>query len=302
VLPPGGEGKIEVKVATRGRQGKLEKTVVVYSNDPDKPQFELKIRANVEVLLSLDPDKLALRPLLKGTRAEHTIRLAGKLADQAKIVAVESSRPELKAELAKDADGKQVVHLVYQAPDKPERFSANLTLKTDQESAKELKFFFSAEVTGDLTLSVPFLMFSSFEEGKATEASLSVRSLGGKPFKIKKVEDSNGVITAQVTAQGVEQQIKLTLGKPPAAPRGTLKVLTDREDQPVLEVQYNVRPKGVPPGLRPPMVRGGVPTPGSPDGLKPAQGLQLQPPNKLQRSPLRLTPAKSPEAPPPKAP
>lgn len=288
-------------MATRGRQGKLEKTVVVYSNDPAKPQFELKIRANVEVLLSLDPDKLVLRPLLKGSRAEHTVKLAGKLAEQAKILSVESNRPELKAELAKEPDGKVVIKIVYQAPDKPERFSANVAVKTDQEAAKELKFFFSAEVTGDLILSAPFVMFTAFDAGKAPESTLTVRSLGGKPFKIKKVEDSNGAVTAQVTAQGVEQQLKLTLTKAPGAPRGTLKIHTDRADQPILEAQYNVRPKGAPnAGMRMLFVRGG-PAPVGP-GAKPGQAIQVAPPNKLQKAPLRLTPTRSPEAPPPKAP
>ena len=54
-LPPGGEGKIEVKVSTRGRKGKLAKTITVESNDPKTPRFLLKVHGQVEVLAGFDP-------------------------------------------------------------------------------------------------------------------------------------------------------------------------------------------------------------------------------------------------------
>jgi hypothetical protein len=46
-LPPGGEGKIEVKVATNGINGSVAKAVEVFSNDPKQPQLRLTIKGTV---------------------------------------------------------------------------------------------------------------------------------------------------------------------------------------------------------------------------------------------------------------
>ena len=50
-IPPGGEGKIKVKVSTRGRKGNLQKSVVVQSNDPKQPRYNLKIKGMVRLAL-----------------------------------------------------------------------------------------------------------------------------------------------------------------------------------------------------------------------------------------------------------
>jgi len=280
-------------VSTRGRQGLLEKAVVVYSNDPATPQLTLKIRATIEVLLGLDPDRVFLRQTLKGSKHQQTVKVTGKLAAQAKLLSVESSRPELKAALGVEA-GQPVLKLEFQAPDKPERFSATVIAKTDQDAVKELKLFFSAEVTDDLVLSAPFVMFTTFDDQRPAVSTLVVRSLGGKPFKVTKVEDAAGAVKATVTPVGVEQQLQLTLTKQPATPRGSLKIWTDRADQPFLTAQYNVRAKGAPTAAPMPMVRGVPSIPGGPAPEKAVPGLQAAPVNKLQRAPLKLRTAPPP--------
>ena len=47
-LPPGGEGKIEVKVSTNGLNGPLTKTIEVFSNDPATPRLRLTVSGRVE--------------------------------------------------------------------------------------------------------------------------------------------------------------------------------------------------------------------------------------------------------------
>ncbi len=49
VIPPGGEGKITLKVRTRGRQGKFIKSARVYTNDPTQKIALLKITAFIKV-------------------------------------------------------------------------------------------------------------------------------------------------------------------------------------------------------------------------------------------------------------
>ena len=133
-------------MTTRGRKGKLVKSVMVISNDPKTPQFELKISADVQVVLSLEPDHVFLKQIPKGSTQTQTIKLVGSLAEKAKILSVESNRPELKAVLAK---GKPEIQLTLQAPDKPERINATVKVTTDQEVAREITLPVSVEVTAE---------------------------------------------------------------------------------------------------------------------------------------------------------
>ena len=48
-LPPGKNGKIEVKFDSRGYGGQVGKVIYVQSNDPKQPQQPLEIKADVEV-------------------------------------------------------------------------------------------------------------------------------------------------------------------------------------------------------------------------------------------------------------
>jgi hypothetical protein len=47
VVKPGGSAPLRVEVQTRSSVGKLAKSVLIKSNDPVKPTFELKLEASV---------------------------------------------------------------------------------------------------------------------------------------------------------------------------------------------------------------------------------------------------------------
>ena len=60
-IPPGGEGKITLTVNTKGYQGNIHKTAVVYTNDPKMARFRLGVRAFVHVPISVSPPYVILR-------------------------------------------------------------------------------------------------------------------------------------------------------------------------------------------------------------------------------------------------
>jgi hypothetical protein len=47
-LEPGETGEITAKVNTKGKSGKFHKTVRVLSNDPERPEVVLSLKAMVE--------------------------------------------------------------------------------------------------------------------------------------------------------------------------------------------------------------------------------------------------------------
>jgi hypothetical protein len=54
-IPPGGEGKITLKIKTEGYQGTIRKSARVYSNDPARGTVRLNISAFVKTPIHLSP-------------------------------------------------------------------------------------------------------------------------------------------------------------------------------------------------------------------------------------------------------
>lgn len=79
-LPPGGEGVIIVELDTSYRDGKLDKTVVVFTNDLARPEVTLHIQGNVFLPLTVNPSPLFIDGLDVGKTvvAEVTLMNTGK--------------------------------------------------------------------------------------------------------------------------------------------------------------------------------------------------------------------------------
>jgi hypothetical protein len=54
-IPPGGEGKITLTVHLSGQEGPLERTVTVFTNDPENPDATLSIKVTAKPLHQVRP-------------------------------------------------------------------------------------------------------------------------------------------------------------------------------------------------------------------------------------------------------
>lgn len=62
LIPAGGEGTIRVEVKTAGYAGReIRETVVVHTNDPQHPVFELMVTGRVEAFADIQPKTVSLR-------------------------------------------------------------------------------------------------------------------------------------------------------------------------------------------------------------------------------------------------
>ena len=87
-IPPGGEGKITLKLFTRGYEGKLHKTATILTNDPKTPQDTLVIEASIKTPIMVSERMV----FLKGTRQESitkTVDIKGELDKPLKLEALD---------------------------------------------------------------------------------------------------------------------------------------------------------------------------------------------------------------------
>ncbi len=125
-IDPGGQGVIRAKVDTTEFTGAITKSVLVVSNDPERPTLRLLARAEVQPVLAVLPRPIVRLGAVEGTAASDRVILAPTEAGlDYRVLQVASSLPFLKAQVRPLAADEQVEG--YAVP----QYALELTLSGD---------------------------------------------------------------------------------------------------------------------------------------------------------------------------
>lgn len=238
-IPPGGEGKIEVKLSTYGRSGKYERTIVVESNDPVNPRSELKMSGIVEVYASVNPSQLFLGKISKGSTRTEIVKIDAKNPEAFQVKKIISSDPNLKGEFIKSPEGPSI-RVTYTAPDNKGQVYANLTIETDIPEVKSLQVSIRGEVTDDIVTNLEELYIPPSSETSRPQAELIIESLTKKPFKVKDAKPSNNLIDIQTRQIEKGWQVIASPKKGVTSGDGKLIIKTDRKGQETIEIPFRI--------------------------------------------------------------
>lgn len=245
-IPPGAEGRIEVAVNTQGRRGALDQSVVVASNDPKNPRLTLKVVGRVEVIAGFSPPYLNLGRMLKGSKRTETVKVEEKEPGRVRLTDVTAGDPRVQARIVEGPAGEPAVEVTVSAGDQEGPLATMVTARTNLDSPKQIVLRLNGLVSGDLGVEPPRVLFRDFAGDKPQTVDLRVTALTGKPFRVLGVEDAQRAVRGDAKRDGAAWIVALSLVRKPDAEEGTLRIRTDRKDQPVLEVPYRVggRPGG----------------------------------------------------------
>lgn len=150
-LPPGGEGKISIKVDTKNNGGKrITKVITVTTNDPNNKVTDLLISGNVEKVLTITPREVKLTGEAgKPITSEIIIKPEKKFPF--KITGIKAKRGEnfsfsYKKKKLKEGGEGFVLTITNKKKDKG-RFTDSLTIETDSKYRPSLHL----HVVGNLT-------------------------------------------------------------------------------------------------------------------------------------------------------
>jgi hypothetical protein len=140
-IPPGGEGKITLKLNTRGYEGKLRKATVVYTNDPKASQEMLFFEALVKTAIMIS-DRMVL---LKGTTQEtitRTVDIKGELNRPLKLDPVDYTLDKkVKFSIEEVAKGKHYRVTFTSIPNVGNSYQGLLKLRTSYPEKPELVIY-----------------------------------------------------------------------------------------------------------------------------------------------------------------
>ena len=127
VIKPGGEGKVVTSVDTKSFSGPISKSVLLVSNDPERGQINLFVKATVKPYVDVLPQPYVRVAVVKGDTDSRDVILLSEEKTFKPTVA-ESSQSYVKAEIAPAGEkdkipghaGEQYRLRITVTPDAPE--------------------------------------------------------------------------------------------------------------------------------------------------------------------------------------
>jgi hypothetical protein len=250
VIKPGQEGKIQSSVDTKSFSGPISKSVLIVSNDPERPQMNLFIKAMVKPVVDVLPQAFVRFSVIKGDNSGQDVMLLSEEKGFRPTVA-ETSQPYVKAEIlpAGDKDkipgrtGDQYKVHINVTPDAPEGLlNAPIRIATGVAQQPTVEIPVSGIVRPRVSVTPVTVNFGNFTAGKdpITRNIIVTNNNPGQPVKVMRAEVSvPGFVTDIVaTQEGVSYTVvvKASDRVKKGALDGMVKLFTSDKERSVIQI------------------------------------------------------------------
>jgi len=257
-LAPGESTQIEIQFNSKKFHGTVIKAINIKSNDPNNPQVDVMIKANVHTSLVINPvnQRVGFSRSLLGEVLTKNVTFTAMDAPELEI-SVDKTRQDLFE--VKTVNGYKgdpqvsILEITVPADMEPGRHRDHVRVKTNIEELPTVDIEMQAWISQSLTVSPEQV---SFRYKKQFRQTVRVSPfVEGTEFKVTGAEIDLPEITVQVIETIPNLETKIILegspisGDDPRAQegkghiKGTLTIFTDQPETPVIKVQvtYMVR-------------------------------------------------------------
>ena len=250
VIKPGAEGKVVTSVDTKSFSGPISKSVLLVSNDPERGQINLFVKATVKPFVDILPQPYVRVAVVKGDSDTRDVILLSEEKTFKPTVA-ESSQPYVKAEIAPASEkdkvpghpGEQYRVRITVTPDAPEGLlNAPVRIATGVAQQPTIEIPISGVVRARVSVTPVMVNFGNFQAGKEpiTRNIIVTNNKPGTPVKVTRAEVSiAGFVTDVVpTQEGISYTVvvKASDKVKKGALDGTVKVFTTDKEKPMIEL------------------------------------------------------------------
>ncbi len=250
IIKPGAEGKVVTSVDTKSFSGPISKSVLLVSNDPDRGQINLFIKAIVKPFVDVLPQPYARVSVVKGDSDTRDLILVSE-EKSFKPSVLETAQPYVKAEIlpAGEKDkipghpGEQYKLHVTVTPDAPEGLlNAPIRIATAVSQQPNLEIPVSGIVRARVSVTPVLVNFGNFTAGKdpITRNIVVTNNKPQTPIKVTKAEVTvPGFLTDVVpTQEGISYTVVVKASD--KVKKGTLsgmvKLYTTDKEKAVIEL------------------------------------------------------------------
>ena len=241
-IKPRRTGVVRVTCETAAVYGPQQRTITVYSNDPDRRVIALEMHGEVLLDVAAEPARLYAGTLLRGAQLPRAI--AVRTDGETRVTAVRSSNPLLAPARAEDSAGSAPTIAVAVAGDAPlGPFDAEIELVTTSGQHPVVRVPVSGIVEPDVVASPGRLSFGSLNPGAgATRLAMLQNLRADHPVRVAGAElDARlGTVRIETLEEGFRYRITIALSdRLPAGPfAGAIRVRTDHPAQSTVEIPF----------------------------------------------------------------
>lgn len=250
VVKPGSEGKVVTSVDTKSFSGPISKSVLLVSNDPDRGQINLFIKATVKPFVDILPQPYVRMALVKGDSDARDVIILSEEKTFKPTVA-EAAQPYVKAEISPAGEKDKIpghpgeqykVHITVTA-DAPEGLlNAPIRIATGVAQQPQIEIPVSGVVRARVSVSPVLVNFGNFTAGKdpISRNIVVTNNKPATPIKVTRAEVSvPGFVTDVVpTQEGISYTVvvKASDKVKKGTLEGTVKLYTTDKEKAVIEL------------------------------------------------------------------
>ncbi len=242
VIPPGGTGEIRVTFHTRRFEGKQEKTITLYSNDPERPKLRLVVRGIIKKDIAVVPSGVNFGKVKKGQAITRHVRVLELSRNRLEIKKVDYD-PRLfsvKTSRYKDENSRGIDIEITLVPGIPAgRLNEVITLHTNLRKRPRIDVPVWADVLGGIHVEPDMLATGKVRKGETAQKRIRVFSKDSE-FSVQKVKCDLPFVSLRVRTikKRKDYEIALTFSRlsPAGNFSGTIDIYTDDPDQGVIHV------------------------------------------------------------------
>jgi len=208
-VPPGGEGKVTLRVDLKGYQGNVKKTATVFSNDPQNPRVVLTVQGFVRSLIEVRPGSAVAFRGVADQLAEKTIELSST-TETFNVGSVETNlQDKIQYSLETVQEGKHY-QLKVRNRLKQGTYSGFVKIRTDHPRKPEILIRVNGSVEGEIGVRPPSVLIGKLVPHQPPRTGkVMVVSNKDRPFQITKLTYDESLL--RVTRQPLPKDAGFSL-------------------------------------------------------------------------------------------
>lgn len=249
-IPPGGTGSVVAEVDTSAFNGPISKAVLVFSNDPETPQINLAVKAEVRAFIEVLPRSLLRFNVLQGEPATEKVILASAEIATFKILATEVSggaydikfRELAENERIESKQGSQWEVKVTIPANAPEgMLNHKIVVKTDAPKAPEVTLNVSGLVRPIVQIVPAEVNFGTIpSDAPVGRNVILINNRSGAELQLTKAEVDDPAFATEVIPLQAGQRYQVAVSLPAGVAKGThkatLKITTNDPSRGLIQV------------------------------------------------------------------
>lgn len=150
-LAPGETSEISTRLSLPGRTGHQSKVLIVYSNDPEQPEYRLTLTGEMSSTITVNPARQFIGQVNPGQKVDMTVSLEAAPGQTFAITGVEPSSQDIHTEVETVEPGRNYrVKARLKAGNDAGLYQANLRILTDHPARGSIDIPITGNIVGDV--------------------------------------------------------------------------------------------------------------------------------------------------------